>query len=137
MRERLAALPPSARAALLPVAALAQPTLSLIRAGAGEADGVQEAMQAGVLELDGERLRFAHPLLASFVYGDGSEAERRAVHLRLATLVADAEENAIHLGRGAVESDESVAATLEATAERAARRGHRRSRPSSPRTRSD
>jgi DNA-binding CsgD family transcriptional regulator len=124
MRQRLAALSPNARAALLPVAALAHPTLPLIQAGAAEAEGIEEAMQAGVLQVDGERLRLAHPLLASFVYGDASEAERRSVHLRLAPLVADPEENAIHLGRGAVEPDESVAATLEATAQRAAKRGH-------------
>jgi DNA-binding CsgD family transcriptional regulator len=125
MRERRTALSPSAQAALLPVAALAQPTLSLIQAGAAETEGVEEAVQAGVLQIDGERLRFAHSLLASFVYGDASEAERRAVHRRLATLIADPEENALHLGRGAVEPDESVAATLEATADRAAKRGHR------------
>jgi DNA-binding CsgD family transcriptional regulator len=125
MRERLTALSPSARAALLPVAALAQPTLSLMQARAAEGEGVEEAAQAGVLQIDGERLRFAHPLLASFVYADASEVERQAVHRRLALLVADPEENALHLGRGAVGPDESVAATLEATAERAAKRGHR------------
>jgi DNA-binding CsgD family transcriptional regulator len=125
VRERLAALSPSAQAALLPVAALAQPTLALVQAGAAEAEGVEEAVQAGVLQIDGERLRFAHPLLASFVYGDAPEAVRRAVHRRLAALVADPEENALHLGRGAVDPDEPVAATLEATADRAAKRGHR------------
>jgi DNA-binding CsgD family transcriptional regulator len=124
LRERLTALSPSARAALLPVAALAQPTLALIDAGAAEAEGVEEAVQAGVLQLDGRRLRFAHPLLASFVYGAASPAERQAVHRRLVPLVADAEEHAVHLGRGTVEPDESVAATLEATANQAGARGH-------------
>jgi DNA-binding CsgD family transcriptional regulator len=124
MRERLAALSPSARAALLPAAALAQPTLSLMQAGAAEAEGIDEAVQAGVLQLKGERLRFAHPLLASFVYGNAAEAERQAVHRRLAPLVADPEENALHLGRGATEPDELLAATLEGRSDRAARRGH-------------
>jgi DNA-binding CsgD family transcriptional regulator len=124
VRERLTALSPAARIALLPVAALAQPTLSLIRAGAADADCVAEAVQAGVLQIEGERLRFAHPLLASVVYGDASEVERRVVHGRLASLVADQEENAIHLARGTVDPDESVAASLEATAYVAARHGH-------------
>ncbi len=124
MRDRLAALSPGARAALLPVAALAQPTRVLVEAGAAEAEGVEEAVQAGVLEIDGERLRFAHPLLASFVYANASEPERRAVHARLVPLVADREENALHLGRGTIEPDESVAAALEATADQAGRRGH-------------
>jgi DNA-binding CsgD family transcriptional regulator len=124
MRDRLTALSPTARSALLPVAALAQPSLSLMHAGAADATGVEEAVDAGVLHVDGERLRFAHPLLESYVYGDASQAERRAVHRRLVGLVADPEENALHLGRGTVEPDESVAATLEATAAQAARRGH-------------
>lgn len=124
MRDRLAALSPAAQAALLPAAALAQPTLSLMRSAAAEAGGVEEAVQAGVLQLEGERLRFAHPLVASFVYRSAAEAERQAVHRRLAPLVADPEENAVHLGRGAVEPEEPVAATLEATADRAGRRGH-------------
>jgi DNA-binding CsgD family transcriptional regulator len=124
LRERLTALSPSARAALLPVAALAQPTLSSIRTGAAEAEGVDEAIQAGVLQIDGERLRFAHPLLASFVYADASDTDRQAVHGRLVPLVADPEERALHLGRGSVHLNESVAATLEATANRAAGRGH-------------
>jgi hypothetical protein len=124
MRERLTALSPSARAALLPAAALAQPTLSLMRAGAADVDGIEAAVQAGVLQLEGERLRFAHPLLASFVYRNAAESERQAVHRRLAPLVADAEEEALHLGRGAVEPDEPLAANLEATADRAAGRGH-------------
>jgi len=124
VRQRLATLSPGARAALLPIAALAQPTRSLLRAGAAEEAGVDEAVQADVLQIDGERLRFAHPLLASFVYADASEAERRAVHQRLIPLVADQEENAVHVGRGTAEPDESVAAELEATAERAVKRGH-------------
>jgi DNA-binding CsgD family transcriptional regulator len=124
MRERLSALSASAREALLPVAALAQPSLSLIRAGAAEAVGVAEAVQAGVLQIEGKRVRFVHPLLASFVYADASETERRGVHARLVPLVADQEERALHLGRGSIESSESIAATLETTAHRAASRGH-------------
>jgi AAA ATPase domain len=123
MRERLTALSVSARAALLPAAALAQPTLSLMRAGAAEAAGIEEAVRAGVLQLEGERLRFAHPLLASFVYRTAAEAERQAVHRRLAPLVADPKEKALHFGRGTVEPDEPLAATLEAAADRAAGRG--------------
>jgi DNA-binding CsgD family transcriptional regulator/tetratricopeptide (TPR) repeat protein len=124
VRERLTVLSPSARAALLPIAALAQPTLSLVGAGAAQAEGVEEAVRAGVLQIDAGRLRFAHPLLSSFVYGDASQVERRAVHRRLAPLVADPEENALHIGRGELEPNESTAATIEATADRAAARGH-------------
>jgi len=124
MRERLTALSPDARAALLPIAALAQPSLGLVRAGAAEPAAVEEAIRAGVLQLDGDRLRFAHPLLGSLVYEDVSETERQAVHKALAQVVTDDEERAIHLARGTVEPDEAIAATLEAAADHAARRGH-------------
>ena len=95
MRERLAALSPGARATLLPFAALAQPTLALLREAAIDPDGVEEAVQAGVLLLDGERVRFTHPLLGSLVYGDASEVERRDVHRLLAPLVTEREEHAL------------------------------------------
>jgi DNA-binding CsgD family transcriptional regulator len=124
MRERLDALSPGARAALLPVAALAQPTLGLVRAGAAEPTCIDEAIRAGVLQLDGDRLRFAHPLLDSLVYADASENERQAVHCALSRLVPDEEEQALHLARGTVEPDEAIAATLEAAADQAAARGH-------------
>ena len=124
MRERLAVLSAVARSTLLPVAALAQPTLSLLREAATEPDGVEEAVHAGVLQVDGERVRFTHPLLGSFVYGEASDAERRDVHRLLAPLVTDREEHALHLARGTLEPDEGVASTLEATAEEAAKRGH-------------
>ena len=124
VRERLTALSRGARTALLPIAALAQPTLTLVRSGAADADGVEEALTTGVLQLDGQRLRFAHPLLASYVYGDVSEDERRDVHALLASLVTDPEEHALHLGRGIVDADESVAATLERGADQAAGSGH-------------
>jgi DNA-binding CsgD family transcriptional regulator len=124
VRDRLRSLSPTGRAALLPVAALAQPTLSLMRAGAAEAAGIEEAVHAGVLQLDGERLRFAHPLLASVVYNDASAVERRAVHGRLAPLIGDPEERALHLARGSADPDEALAATLEATATDASARGH-------------
>jgi DNA-binding NarL/FixJ family response regulator len=124
MRERLAALPSGARAALLPIAALAQPTLALLREAAIERDGVQEGVQAGVLVVNGERVRFAHPLLGSLVYGDASDTERQDVHALLAPLVADREEHAVHLARGTMEPDEDVASKLEATADQAGKRGH-------------
>ena len=119
VRERLASLSPGGRRALLEVSILAQPTLALVEAQ----EGVDEALEAQVLELDGDRLRFTHPLLASAVQADASSDERRAVHRRLASNVEDPEERALHLGRGAEEPDEEVAATLEQAADRARWRG--------------
>jgi tetratricopeptide (TPR) repeat protein len=119
VQERLAPLSTAARRALLDVALLAQPTLALVESQ----DAVTEALAAHVLELDGDRLRFAHPLLASAVRSAASPSERRAAHCRLAAIVEDPEERALHLGRGTTEPDEVVAATLEEAAERARWRG--------------
>jgi tetratricopeptide (TPR) repeat protein len=117
--ERLAPLSAGAHRALLEVSMLGQPTRSLVESE----EGVAEALEARVLELDGDRLRFTHPLLASAVQPAASPSERRAVHRRLAVIVGDPEEQALHLGRGTVEPDEKVAATLEQAAERARWRG--------------
>jgi DNA-binding CsgD family transcriptional regulator len=123
VRDRLASLSERARRAILHAAALGRPTAAVLEAAEAAADGLQEALEAGVLELDGDRLRFAHPLLAAAAYGEAPPRARRDVHRALATAVDDPEERAVHLGRGSTARDETVAATLEAAADRAARRG--------------
>ncbi|MGH3134338.1 MAG: LuxR family transcriptional regulator, partial [Gaiellaceae bacterium] len=49
------------------VAVLAEPTVRLVEAAVGSpaARGLADAVHARVLEVDGERIRFTHPLLAS------------------------------------------------------------------------
>src|ERR687897_59329 len=51
------------------VAALADPTVPLVESAVGRRSdaGVSEMLGARILELDGERLRFTHPLLGSAV----------------------------------------------------------------------
>jgi DNA-binding CsgD family transcriptional regulator len=123
--ERLATLTPAAREAAVAAAALAQPTVSLLRRATGDraAAGVSEAVAAGILERDGEALRFTHPLLASTLYGECGEDERRDLHRRLAELVADPEEQARHLAEVASGPDEQVASALEAAATSVGKRG--------------
>src|SRR6266511_4449816 len=123
VRDRLASVSARARRTLLHAAALGKPTAALLHAAAADDAGLQEALQARVLEREGDRVRFAHPLLAAAVYREASAAERRQAHRLLAELVDDPEERAVHLGRGSDAPDVSVAATLEAAADRAATRG--------------
>jgi predicted ATPase len=81
VRERLAQLPPGARAAAHVAAALSRPTVSLVDAALaadGDSSCAAAAVAAGVLERTGERLAFAHPLLATVAYQLLSDAERRA-----------------------------------------------------------
>jgi ATP/maltotriose-dependent transcriptional regulator MalT len=123
--SRFQRLDPEVREVLLYVAALARPTLEVVTAAVGERAGpaLEAAAAAGLVETDGSRLLFAHPLLASVHYSSASPDERVRVHRRLADVVTDAEERGRHLGAAATAPDEEVAAALDAAATAARERG--------------
>lgn len=125
VRDRLMLLPLDTRAALLAASAMSHPTLDLVeRASGGQvADRLAPAIAGNVIELDGNRIRFSHPLLASGVYAEAGSSERRALHRRLAELLPDPEERARHLALGAEGPAADVAAALGQEAQRAHRRG--------------
>ena len=100
VRERLAALPAPAREAAQVAAALARPTVAVVDAALGGGSCAEAAVAAGVLERSGERLSFAHPLLATVAYQLLADDDRRALHARLAELLEDTEERARHLAPG-------------------------------------
>ena len=107
------------------VAALANPTERLVVAAAGSraADGIFTALQTRILEIDGNRLRFAHPLIGSAVAARSSPSELRALHSRLARIVTDPEERARHLALATPEPDNEVAAAVESAATSVRARG--------------
>ena len=124
VRLRLDALPPESLSALAAAAALSQPTVDLVSAVSGAAPSVLEpAVGAHLIELDDDRIHFAHPLLASAAYGAADAAGRRQLHGRLAELVQDPEERARHLARSATGPNSMVAAALDDAAALAAARG--------------
>ena len=125
LRARLAAQPRELEEPLLVVASLSSPTLALVAAvaGAGAIPALKQAAAAELLEVDGERVRFAHPLLASAVYFGAEEERRRRLHRRLAAFVSDPEQRARHLGLSATAPDAEVAAALDDAAQAALRRG--------------
>jgi DNA-binding CsgD family transcriptional regulator len=127
LRERLQALPRAVTETLLAAAALSSPTLPVLERASGargEATAnLEAAAVAGVVLLEGDRVRFSHPLLASAVYSAAGPAERRALHRRLAPLILDPEERARHLALAAEEPDAEVAAALHEAAGRARARG--------------
>src|SRR6185312_15577238 len=105
---------------------LSRPTVRVVDAALaarGEPPAAGEAVAAGVLERDGERLAFAHPLLATVAYQLLAPEDRRVLHAGLAAVLSDPEEQAPHLALAADEPDEAVAAALDAAARRAAARG--------------
>ena len=127
LEDRIGRLSPAARAVASAAAAVSRPTAGTVTAAVDDGLDVEaallEAEEAGVLLSDGDRLRFAHPLFASAIYGALTAGRRRALHERLAAIVGDAEERALHLARSVKGSDATAAAAIEAAAELATRRG--------------
>ncbi|MFL5954356.1 MAG: AAA family ATPase [Gaiellaceae bacterium] len=127
VHDRLVSLPVAERRLLAGVAALSHPTFDLLAAATGrslDASSLQRSFAARVVELDGDRLRFTHPLLGSVVYADTGAASRRRMHQQLAEIVSDPEEAAQHLALATTNgSDERVAAKLELAAVRVRARG--------------
>jgi len=126
VRERLAGIPTATREAALVVSALSRPTVQLVAAAAGGGGGaaaLEKAEAAGILEVADGRVRFSHPLLASVVYAQTPPARRRELHARLAEIVDDPDEHALHLALAASGPDAQVAATVEDAARRARARG--------------
>ena len=121
---RLGGLSPGARRALAAAAALAVPTVELVSAVAGEPRAtLAEAERARIVDLREERVRFAHPLLASGAYAAVDPPRRRELHAAAAARVSDSEERARHLALAARGPDETVARALEDAARRAQSRG--------------
>jgi DNA-binding CsgD family transcriptional regulator len=120
VEERVGALSDAGRSVLLEAAALSRPNV----AGFDDRwEALEEALASGLLDRDGARLRFAHPLYGSAVYGGASPQARRAAHARLAERLEDPEERALHLAVATEDCDEDVAQALEDAAGRAAARG--------------
>lgn len=119
LHERIDALPPGVRQVLAAAAALRRPTESML----GDWPALEQAVEAGLIELTNDGVSFTHPLLASAAYGSITAAERRRLHRRLAEVVSDPEERARHLALGAEGPDKEVADALEDAARQAAGRG--------------
>jgi DNA-binding CsgD family transcriptional regulator len=125
VRDRVGALPPVALRALWIVAAASTPTLGLLESALGTdiRPLLEPAVDAKIVELHGERIRFVHPLFASAVYSLIGDDKRRELHLSLARLIDDEEERTRHLARAAEAPDEQAAAALEKAARKARSRG--------------
>jgi DNA-binding CsgD family transcriptional regulator len=81
------------------------------------------AIEAGVVELRGGRVCFAHPLFAEGVRTVLERGMLRALHRRLAAVVPELEQRARHLAASADSPDEAIAQTLHEAARAARLRG--------------
>jgi DNA-binding NarL/FixJ family response regulator len=122
---RLLALPPESRDFLLAASMHAHPTLSITESASGvaPAEGLGPALEARIVEVDGERIRFTHPLLAAGSYEIADALRRRRIHARLAEVLEDPEARAWQLAASVDRPDEDVAAALEDAAHIARGRG--------------
>lgn len=113
---------------LLAAACIASPTTELVAQAAGmEIDRavrvLDEAEDKGIVGIEGNRIRFTHPLLARGVYTRASPARRRAMHGRLAEVIDEPEVHARHLALAATTADARTLNSLDAAARMARSRG--------------
>jgi DNA-binding CsgD family transcriptional regulator len=125
LRLRLAGLVRETEEPLLFAAAMPQPSVGVVGAafGADPLPSLRRALAAEVIELEGERIRFAHPLFASVLYSGIDGDRRRDIHRRLAAVVTDPEERARHLALGTRGADAGVASALDDAARTVRSRG--------------
>jgi len=84
---------------------------------------VRSAAAEGVVETEGSRVRFTHPLFASAIYSEAAPWRRRETHRKLSLIAPTAEERARHQALAAEGPDEDAAAALAEAARAAAARG--------------
>jgi len=125
LSTRLAALGVEARDALLVTSCLRSPTATTLEQASGPTAlaALWTAADQGVVEFEGARIRFTHPLFASAIYSGAPPGRRREVHRRLGEIAPNVEERARHLALSAEGPDEYVAAALDEAARAAAARG--------------
>jgi len=129
-RQQIERLPRAAQSALLLAAADDAGELAVILPAAAALDLAEDALdaaeRAGLVETDGRRLTFRHPLIRSAVYESATSGERRRAHGALAEACRTdehADRRLWHLAVATLAADEEIADGLEAAAERSRMRG--------------
>ena len=125
LSSRVAALPADVQDVLLAASCLRSPTTSMLEQANGPTawPALQAAAAEGVVEIEGTRVRFTHPLLASAIYSGVAPWRRRQAHRKLSLIAPNAEERARHQALSVAGPDEDAAAGLAAAAQAAAARG--------------
>jgi DNA-binding CsgD family transcriptional regulator len=128
---RVSDLPDATRLVLLVAALDDSDALGEILAAAGaivgadlDVDVVAPAVDAGMIKVDLQTLRFRHPLMRSAIAQSAALGERRRAHEALATVLADQpDRRAWHRAALQAGEHEDIALDLEAAGERARQRG--------------
>ena len=128
VRLRLSRLRGGVSDVLLAAAAVAAPTVELLATVSDSTvDDVvallEDAETDGVIAIEGNKVRFAHPLLRNGIYSDAAPARRRAMHRRLAAVETPIELRARHLALAATSADAAALEALDAASDVAFKRG--------------
>ena len=128
VRSRLDQLGDEAITILLAASCIGTPTVDLLaKAAEVSTERVVELLEvaesSGVIQIDGNRVRFTHPLLSRGVYSVVAPARRRQMHRTLARIVEQPEPRARHLALAASDADPSTLEALDAAAASARGRG--------------
>ncbi|MDT5207670.1 MAG: hypothetical protein QOF67_85, partial [Mycobacterium sp.] len=128
MRLRIGSLEGQTGDVLLAAAAVANPTVEVLAQVVDTTvdhavELLEEAESKGIIAIEGDRVRFSHPLLAQSVYTDASPARRRATHRTLSEVVVLPELKARHLALAASRADPDTLKALDTAADAARARG--------------
>ena len=123
--SRLASMPEHTREALLLVAAASHPSPTIVSnaLGADAVETLRPAFDLGLVEIEGRRIRFTHPVLASAIHATAPEHVRREAHARLASAPVSVEERGHHLALATIDPQSEVALAVEHAARSARARG--------------
>jgi len=123
VNEHLGDLPPHVLKAAQMVAVMPDAPLERYLAAGASAAGLDAGVATGVLEHDGGRLRFSHPLFASAVAARIPPGRLRELHVAAAGVARRPEARARHRALAAVGASAAVAADLDSAGQAAAARG--------------
>jgi DNA-binding CsgD family transcriptional regulator len=128
VRARISGLDPDVHEALLAASCMASPTVEQVSSATISDDDrlielLENAESEGIIAIDGNRIQFAHPLLARGVYTEAAPGRRRTMHRRLADIVDEPELRARHLALAATSGDQVTLRALDQAAESARMRG--------------
>ncbi len=125
LSERVSRLAPAVQHVLLTVALCGDlatdQVLSIV-----EADALDDAVHTGVVVVDSQRVRPAHPLLGTAAESRARPRQRRELHLALSRVVREEPGRVMHLALANAGPDRALAARVATAAEAARVRGSRR-----------
>lgn len=128
VQTRIGGLPAKTRTVLLAASCVPTATLTLVAHATATSTArvlshLAPAESSGIVTVDGQQVRFTHPLLAHGVYVNASGVDRRMIHRRLADHVTEPELRARHLALAATSADSRTLQMLDVAAINASARG--------------